>query len=63
MPQRFGLYEDLSVLENMRLYADLRGVRAAERADIFTRLFEFTRLAPFAAAPAKKAITWSSSTR
>jgi ABC-2 type transport system ATP-binding protein len=26
MPQRFGLYEDLSVLENLTLYADLRGV-------------------------------------
>src|SRR5690606_15438436 len=26
MPQRFGLYEDLSVWENLRLYADLRGV-------------------------------------
>jgi ABC-2 type transport system ATP-binding protein len=26
MPQQFGLYEDLSVLENLTLYADLRGV-------------------------------------
>src|SRR5262249_46178642 len=26
MPQRFGLYEDLSVLQNLNLYADLRGV-------------------------------------
>ena len=47
MPQRFGLYEDLSVLENMRLYADLRGVGRGDRDGVFARLFEFTRLAPF----------------
>jgi ABC-2 type transport system ATP-binding protein len=47
MPQRFGLYEDLSVIENLRLYADLRGVSDAERADIFNHLLDFTGLAPF----------------
>src|ERR1700748_1962728 len=31
MPQRFGLYEDLTVDENIRFYADLFGVNKAER--------------------------------
>ncbi|HSN72768.1 MAG TPA: ATP-binding cassette domain-containing protein, partial [Steroidobacteraceae bacterium] len=47
MPQRFGLYEDLSVAENLALYADLKGVAADEREATFARLLEFTRLAPF----------------
>jgi ABC-2 type transport system ATP-binding protein len=47
MPQRFGLYEDLSVMENMRLYAQLRGMDADRNADLFAELLEFTRLAPF----------------
>ena len=47
MPQRFGLYEDLSVRENLRLYADLRALPTNCRAETFERLLEFTRLAPF----------------
>jgi ABC-2 type transport system ATP-binding protein len=47
MPQKFGLYEDLSVLENLRLYADLRGVTGAERRERFERLLEFTNLTEF----------------
>ncbi len=47
MPQRFGLYEDLSVLENMRLYADLRAVDRRTHHEVFGRLFEFTKLGPF----------------
>jgi ABC-type multidrug transport system ATPase subunit len=47
MPQRFGLYEDLSVLQNLDLYADLRGVVGAERDRAFGRLLAFTGLAPF----------------
>jgi HlyD family secretion protein len=34
MPQKFGLYEDLSVLENLTLHADLRDVTGAERISI-----------------------------
>jgi ABC-2 type transport system ATP-binding protein len=47
MPQRFGLYEDLSVQENLDLYANLHGVDAAERAKRYRQLLEMTALAPF----------------
>jgi len=47
MPQRFGLYEDLSVMENMRLYARLRGMDVDAHTGLFAELLEFTRLAPF----------------
>jgi len=47
MPQRFGLYEDLTVLENLVLYADLRGVIGNERRETFERLLAFTDLARF----------------
>ncbi len=47
MPQRFGLYEDLSVLENLTLFADLRGIVGAERRATFERLLAFTDLAGF----------------
>jgi len=47
MPQRFGLYEDLTVLENLTLYADLRAVIGEERRTAFERLLAFTSLAPF----------------
>ena len=47
MPQRFGLYEDLTVIENLRLYARLQGVARTERTPRFGRLLAFTRLAPF----------------
>jgi ABC-2 type transport system ATP-binding protein len=47
MPQKFGLYEDLTVLENLNLYADLRGVTGTERRRKFDRLLEFTALKDF----------------
>lgn len=47
MPQKFGLYEDLSVQENLELHADLRGVVGHERESVFKRLLEFTDLARF----------------
>ncbi len=47
MPQKFGLYEDLSVLENMNLYADLRGLGGPAKAAKFEVLLKFTDLARF----------------
>ncbi|EGT4384394.1 ABC transporter ATP-binding protein [Cronobacter malonaticus] len=47
MPQKFGLYEDLTVQENLNLYADLRSVTGAVREQTFARLLEFTSLGPF----------------
>ncbi|MGL5701494.1 MAG: ABC transporter ATP-binding protein, partial [Kluyvera sp.] len=47
MPQKFGLYEDLTVMENLNLYADLRSVTGEARESTFARLLEFTSLGPF----------------
>ena len=47
MPQRFGLYEDLTIQENLDLYATLREVPSSDRARVFEELLEFTRLGPF----------------
>ncbi len=47
MPQRFGLYDDLSVQENLDLYADLHGVSTAERKTRYPQLMEMTALGPF----------------
>jgi ABC-2 type transport system ATP-binding protein len=47
MPQRFGLYEDLSVNENLDLYANLRGLAGPEKKHTFQRLLDFTNLEPF----------------
>lgn len=47
MPQKFGLYEDLTVMENLSLYADLRGVTGELRQQTFDRLLDFTDLTHF----------------
>ena len=47
MPQKFGLYEDLTVQENLDLYADLHGVTSKERAERYPRLMDMTALGPF----------------
>ena len=47
MPQRFGLYEDLTVRQNLNLYADLRNVIGDERQESFERLLTFTDLKSF----------------
>jgi drug efflux transport system ATP-binding protein len=47
MSQRFGLYTDLTVAENLRFYADLYRVPRGERAARLERLYEFSGLEPF----------------
>ena len=47
MPQRFGLYEDLTVQENLDLYADLQGLMPSERPPRYAELMHMTGLAPF----------------
>jgi len=47
MPQRFSLYPDLSVAENLRFYAELFGVRGSERRRRTARLLDFARLEAF----------------
>ncbi|MCB2189146.1 MAG: ATP-binding cassette domain-containing protein [Deltaproteobacteria bacterium] len=47
MPQRFGLYEDLKVQENLDLYADLQGLAPAERPPRYEELLHMTGLGPF----------------
>ncbi len=47
MPQKFGLYEDLTVQENLDLYADLHGVSADERRQRYPQLMQMTDLGAF----------------
>jgi len=54
MAQRFGLYTDLSVEENMIFYADLFGVTGSERAGLMASLLKTTRMEPFRKRPAGK---------
>jgi ABC-2 type transport system ATP-binding protein len=48
MPQRFGLYEDLTVEENIRFYADVFGLSRSEREERSRPLLEAAGIAPFA---------------
>ncbi len=54
MAQRFGLYSDLTVAENMQFYSDLFGVTGRERDELTTRLLRMTRMEPFQKRPAGK---------
>lgn len=54
MPQRFGLYEDLSVMENLELYAEMRGLDPQERKARFDELLRFTAMEPFTNRLAKR---------
>jgi len=47
MAQRFGLYTDLTVEENMAFYGDLFGIVGAEREQLTARLLRMTRMEPF----------------
>jgi ABC-2 type transport system ATP-binding protein len=48
MPQRFSLYPDLSIDQNLRFFAELFGVPRVEIPRRMERLYAFSRLAPFA---------------
>ncbi|ODC03330.1 multidrug ABC transporter ATP-binding protein [Terasakiispira papahanaumokuakeensis] len=54
MPQKFGLYEDLTVRENLNLYADLRGVEPSLWPETYHQLLTFTDLHAFTHRPAGK---------
>ncbi len=54
MAQRFGLYGDLTVEENMDFYADLFGLVGPQRVELKSRLLRMTRMEPFRARPAAK---------
>src|SRR5262245_49393548 len=54
MAQRFGMYGDLTVEENMFFYADLFNVTGNARDDLMKNLLSMTRMEPFRKRPAAK---------
>ncbi|MEP7352117.1 MAG: ABC transporter ATP-binding protein [Acidobacteriota bacterium] len=54
MAQRFGLYGDLTVDENMAFYGDLFGIVGKEREELTNQLLRMTRMEPFRARAAGK---------
>ncbi len=54
MAQRFGLYGDLTVDENMLFYAELFGISRAERESLMQQLLRMTRMEPFRSRQAAK---------
>ncbi|PWQ93836.1 ABC transporter ATP-binding protein [Leucothrix arctica] len=47
MPQRFGLYDDLTVQQNLDLYADLQNIAYKDRQPRFDQLMNMTGMSPF----------------
>ena len=54
MPQRFGLYEDLTINENIDFFMDIFGISGAERSQRKSRYLGFSNLLPFGDRPAGK---------
>ncbi len=48
MSQKFGLYTDLTVRENMDFYAEIYGVRTRRKNNVLMNCLKFSNLAPFA---------------
>lgn len=47
MPQKFGLYEDLSIMENLELYAQLQNLQGVSKKEAFDSVLEMTKLSNF----------------
>jgi ABC-2 type transport system ATP-binding protein len=47
MPQKFGLYEDLSVIQNLELFSSLKGLKKEYREQVYEKLLKFTDLGLF----------------